>query len=165
MFFLFYSLNKFSSEARNLIKRIKVLGTDPPVVILNKPSEFKKGRHSVRFEVAISFSYFIDNKEIKDGTVNNLSILGLLARIKPDDLLEEGQDLAFKLFLPTITSPLLMVGKIIRIIKQEKEYEVALSFPHILPDLQDQITKYFFSCQKTTVKQEQQQKTTFIKIR
>lgn len=49
------------------LPRVEFLGADPPVVILNKPGQFKKGRHSIRFEVAASFSYFIDNKEIKDG--------------------------------------------------------------------------------------------------
>jgi c-di-GMP-binding flagellar brake protein YcgR len=144
-------------------KFIMVKDTDPPNVVLNKPIEFALGRHAIRYDVNIPFSYIMDNKEIKEGTVANLSCFGLLAIIKPNNRVEREKELHFKLFLPS-SPPLTIVGKIMRITKLEKEYKIALYFPYIFSEIANQIIKYLFSCQTTMAKKEKQQKTAFIKI-
>jgi c-di-GMP-binding flagellar brake protein YcgR len=142
---------------------VKVTHTDPPLAVLNKPGDVSMGRHSLRYDVQIPFSYFYHDKEYKDGVVENLSSIGLLATIIPNENLKTGIDIPFKIVLPTFTSPLLLVGKIVRLIKIETKYQIAFSFPYIGREFQDQITKYLFSIQKTSLKQDQQQKVAFIK--
>ena len=147
-----------------LTKFIMVKGADPSLVILSKPLEPTRGRHAVRYNVSLPFSYFMNDREIKDGMVKDLSCFGLLAAIKPDDSLEVGLGLLFKLVLATSPSQLLVMGTIVKLMKAESEYQVALDFSHIPNDIQDQITKYLFSLQNPGVKKEQQQKSAFIKI-
>lgn len=133
---------------------ITVLGIDPPVAILNPPAQYKKGRQNIRFEVSVPFGYLFNNHEYRGGMVNNLSINGLMATIKPNHRLHEKENLTFKLFIPGKTSPLLLNGKITRIVKQENEYQIALHFPHISRQHQDQIMKFLFCSQRTLIKKD-----------
>lgn len=142
---------------------ITVLGINPPVAILDIPAEYKKGRQYVRFEASVPFSYFINNQEYKDGMVNNLSMNGLLATIQPNHQLHENDKLAFKLFIPSKTSPLLLAGNVTRIVKQATEYQIALHFPHISLSHQDQIMKFLFSSQKTIMKKDSPPMTPLLK--
>jgi len=130
---------------------ITVTGNNPPVAILNPPEDFKKGRQYARFEVAVPFSYFARNKEVKGGMVNDLSITGLLATIQPNERLKEKDKLTFKLFIPSKTGPLLMVGDIVRLVKFDTAYQVALHFPHIGLDVQDKIIKFLFMSQRVII--------------
>jgi c-di-GMP-binding flagellar brake protein YcgR len=133
---------------------ITILGINPPVAILNPPAEYKKGRQYVRFQVSVPFSYFINHHEYKGGVVNNLSLTGLLATIQPNHQLHEHDKLAFHLFIPGKTGPLLLAGNIVRITKQDTQYQIALHFPHILLQHQNQIMKFLFSSQKTLMKND-----------
>jgi c-di-GMP-binding flagellar brake protein YcgR len=145
-------------------KFIMVKEDDPPLLVLSKPLETNIGRHTVRYSVSLPFSYFINDREIKGGEVKDLSCFGLMASIKPDDSLEIGLGILFKLVLATSPSQLLIMGTIVRLLKQEKEYQVALDYSHIADDLQDQISQFLFSLQNSGVKKEQQQRAAFIKI-
>jgi c-di-GMP-binding flagellar brake protein YcgR len=142
----------------------KIKGSDPPIVLLNRPLEVSLGRHAFRYDVQISFSYFYHDKEYKDGMVENLSSIGLLAAVMPNENLKVSIEIPIKIFLPTTTQPLLIIGKIVRISNGDTRYLVGMNFPNIAMDAQDQITKFLFSLQKTTLRKEQQQKVAFIKI-
>ncbi|HEX3044881.1 MAG TPA: PilZ domain-containing protein, partial [Bacillota bacterium] len=130
-------------------KYLKIMGTHPPLALLQAPSGFKKGRQAIRFDVAVPFSYFVNNKEVKDGVVRNLSMNGLLASVKANPALQVNDHLVFKLFLPTSAYPLLLTGNIVRITKQEPEYQLGIHFPYLSFELQDKIVKFLFSAQKT----------------
>lgn len=142
---------------------ITVLGINPPVAILNPPAEYKRGRQYVRFDVSVPFSYFINNHEYKDGVVNNLSLTGLLATIQPNHQLHEKDKLVFSLSIPSKTGPLLLAGNIVRITKQDTQYQIALHFPHISLQHQDQIMKFLFSSQKNLIKNDPPPTTPFVK--
>lgn len=137
---------------------------DSPLVILSKPLEKKTSGHNDWHSVSVPFSYFMNDREIKGGVVKELSCFGLLASVKPDDLLEVGLGIPFKLILTTSSSPLLAIGTIVKLKKEQTEYHVTLDFSHLPSDLQDQITKFLFSIQNKGVKKEEQPKAAFIKI-
>lgn len=157
---------RYNDEPRDYVfftSFVELKGTDPAFVILVKPDAVFLGRYVLRYDVKIPFSYFSNDKEHKEGEVDNLSTIGLLAIIKPDANLKEGMGIPIKITLPTTANPLLIIGNIVRIVKNEQEYRVAFSFPHINIELQDQIAKFLFSNQKTGAKKEPQ-KSAFIKI-
>lgn len=159
---------KFNEEPQDYVfftRFINIKDTDPPVVVFNKPSDVSMGRHSLRYDVKIPFSYFYHDKEYKNGEVENLSSIGLLATIIPNENLKVDMELPFKIVLPTTTVPLLLVGRIVRLINDNSKCQVAFSFPHIPREFQDQITKFLFNIQKTAIKKEQQHKAAFIKIK
>ncbi len=124
-------------------KFIQIRNSEAPEVVISKPAEVTMGRHALRYkDVNIPFSYFCNDKEYKGGKVENISNIGLLASIQPNESLKVGLEIPFKIILPNSVSPLLLVGKIVRLAVEFSEYKIALSFPHITKGLQDQITKF-----------------------
>jgi hypothetical protein len=127
---------------------IRVVGSSPPSALLRTPTEFNKGRQAARFEVSAPFSYFVNQQEFKDGTVQNMSMNGLLASIQPNQDLKEQDRVAVKLSIPNSPFPLLLSGSITRIIKQDQKYQIAMHFPYLAFDIQDKIVKFLFNAQK-----------------
>jgi hypothetical protein len=137
---------------------------EPPQVILSKPVGATVDSQSVEYYVRLPFSYFVNEKEIKGGIIKTLTTIDLHASIKPDDSLEIGLGIPFKLFLPTGPSPLLIMGTVVRLEKEADNFQIALDFSHIPNDLQDQIAKYLFSTQNYSAQKAQHRKAAFIKI-
>lgn len=127
---------------------IRMVGSSPPSVLLRIPTEFTKGRQAARFDVTVPFSYFVNQQEFKDGTVQNLSMNGLLATIHSNQGLKVQDRVAVKLSIPNSPFPLLISGNIIRISKQDQKYQIAMHFPYLAFDIQDKIVKFLFSAQK-----------------
>ncbi len=123
------------------------------------------GKKKSKFTMALPFSYFIDDKEVKGGTVKDLATDSLVAFVKADPSLEVGLGLPFKLSLPTSANPFLIIGTITGLTQQTDCLLITLDFSHIPHDIQDQITKYLFSLPKPIAKKELQQKLSFIKIK
>jgi hypothetical protein len=132
-------------------------------VILDKPREKNGNLQLACSKVNLPFSYFINDKEVRDGIIETLSCTSLVAFIKPDDSLDKGVGILFKLILPLNSGPLLIMGTIVELMKEKQGYRIVLDFSHISLDLQDPIAKYLFKLQGFNVKKEQQ-KTAFIKI-
>jgi hypothetical protein len=132
-------------------------------VILNKPQEKNGNFQFPCARVNLPFSYFMNDREMKDGIIEALSCTSLVAFVKPDDSLDKGVAILFKLILPLNSGPLLIMGTITELVKENQGYRIVLDFSHIAIDLQDPIAKYLFKLQSSNAKKDQQ-KAAFIRI-
>ncbi|MCL6591616.1 MAG: PilZ domain-containing protein [Firmicutes bacterium] len=140
---------------------IRVVGSSPTSALTRTPTGFNKGRQAARFDVTVPFSYFLNHQEFKEGVVQNLSMNGLLAAIEPNQEIKAQDRLAVKLSLPNAPFPILLSGKITRIAKQGQKYQIAMHFPYLAFDIQDQIVKFLFSAQKKNLFRVQKPETNF----
>ena len=146
------------------VKFIKTLETDPSKIVVSKPDDFALGRKAFRCEVSNPFGYYNGRNEYKEGMIINLSTTGLLATIKMDESLRLGMDLTLKLKLSTNTSPMLIVGKIVRLEISEEESQIALVFSYLPNNIHDAIGRFLSNAQGSLIRKAKQKKAGFIKF-
>ena len=128
----------------------------PPVIIVSRPNiaNFWRGRRFFRCEVnKVTISYFKNNREYKNNEVINLSSSGLFSILDYEHQFKPGSELTCRILLPTMTNPLLFVGKVVRAQNDSGKQGIALQFQTPSPILQSQITKYLYNCQHSLVRQ------------
>lgn len=148
---------------------IRVRDENPHLLIVSVPvlSSGDTNAENQKREISLSlpFSYFVEDKEVKGGTVKYLTVTGLIAFVKHNPSLEVGLGLPFKLSLPTGIPPLLMIGTITGLHQEGDGCQITLDFSHTPHEIQDQITKFLYSLAKPVIKRERKPKNSFIKIK
>ncbi len=137
-------------EYRLLSELIEVKPGDLPRAIVKRPTEVDHStrRNSLRLDVNLPFSYYDDFKEI-GGEVRNLSINGLLALVKSSPSLRLDYTLTAKLILPDSNKPLILIGRIIRVEKEDDNHSwVALDFQSASEEVKNKISYYLVQRQR-----------------
>lgn len=137
-------------EYRLLSELIEVKPGDLPRVIVKRPIEVDHStrRNSLRLNVKLPFSYYDDFKE-QNGEVQNLSINGLLALVKSSPSLRQDYTLTGKLTLPGANKPLIVIGRIIRVEKEDANNSwVALDFQSASDEVKNKISYYLVQHQR-----------------
>ncbi|NLW46419.1 MAG: PilZ domain-containing protein [Firmicutes bacterium] len=137
-------------EYRLLSELIEIKQGELPLVIVKRPREVDHStrRSSLRLDVSLPFSYYDDLKE-KMGEIRNLSINGLLALVKLSPSLKLNNTLTGKITLPTVKKPLLIIGKITRVQKEDENHAwVALDFQTASEDVKNKISFYLVQRQR-----------------
>lgn len=131
-------------DYRLLSELIEVKPGDLPRAVVKRPTEVDHStrRTSLRLNVNLPFNYYDDFKEQK-GEARNLSINGLLALVKSSPSLRPNHTLTGKLILPGVNKPLIVIGKIIRVQKEDELYSwVALDFQTVSEEIKNMISRY-----------------------
>lgn len=152
---------KYEDEPEDFVffvKFIKAKNADPPLIMVSKPNNFNLGRKAFRCEVNLPFGYYNSKSVFKEGMVLNLSSTGLFASIEPDQFLQLGMVISIKLQFPTVTSPLMIMGKIVRIESIGKQSRIALQFSCLPNGIRDSIAKFISGAQSSTAQEVQQRK-------
>lgn len=137
-------------EYRLLTELIEIKEGDLPIAIVKRPSEVDHStrRSSLRLDVVLPFSYYDDFKE-KKGEIRNLSINGLLALVKSSPSLKLNNTLTGKITLPSLSKPIIIVGKITRLKKEDNHYTwVALDFQTASEEVKNKISYYLVQRQR-----------------
>lgn len=137
-------------EYRLLSELIEIKHGELPLVVVTRPTEVDHStrRNSLRLDVSLPFSYYDDFKE-KKGEIRNLSINGLLALVKTSPSLKLNNTLTGKITLPTVKKPLIIIGKITRIQKEDDIHTwVALDFQTTSEDVKNTISYYLVQRQR-----------------
>lgn len=151
-------------EYRLLSELIEVKQGELPLVVVKRPKEVDHStrRSSLRLDVSLPFSYYDDLKE-KMGEIRNLSINGLLALVKISPSLKLNNTLTGKITLPTVKKPLLIIGKITRVQKEDDNHAwVALDLQTASEDVKNKISFYLVQRQRHLInmrKRKQQSNT------
>lgn len=126
-----------------------------PILIVIRPIKIENAsrRNFFRCEVKLQFSYYLKNRDYQ-GEVINLSAGGLFTVIEVDPSIIVGTRLACKLFLPKTKAPILFVGRVIDIRKQESIAGLALTFQNLTKDQQTKVVKYLFDQQRAMLVQK-----------
>jgi c-di-GMP-binding flagellar brake protein YcgR len=126
-----------------------------PILIVIRPAKIENAsrRNFFRCDVKLEFSYYLKNRDYK-GEVINLSAGGLFTIIEVDSSIIVGTRLACKLFLPKTKAPIMFVGRVVDIRKQESAAGLALSFQNLTKDQQTQVVKYLFDQQRMMLVQK-----------
>ncbi len=137
-------------EYRLLTELIEVKEGELPIVVVKRPTEVDHStrRSSLRLDVVLPFSYY-DNLKEKKGEIRNLSINGLLALVKTSPSLKLNHSLTGKIMLPNVNKPLLVIGKITRIQKEDAHhYWVAIDFQTASEEVKNKISQYLVQRQR-----------------
>ena len=137
-------------EYRLLSELVEIKQGELPLVVVKRPREVDHStrRSSLRLDVSLPFSYYDDLKE-KMGEIRNLSINGLLAFVKISPSLKLNNTLTGKITLPTVKKPLIIIGKITRVQKEDDDYAwVALDFQTASEDVKSKISYYLVQRQR-----------------
>lgn len=137
-------------EYRLLTELIEVKEGDLPIAIVKRPTEVDHStrRNSLRLDVVLPFSYYDDFKE-KKGEIRNLSINGLLALVKTSPTLKLNNTLTGKISLPNVNKPMIIVGKITRLQKEDNHHAwVALDFQTASEEVKNSISFYLVQRQR-----------------
>jgi len=148
---------KYEDEPEDLVffvKFIKTKDTDRPLMMVSRPNNFNLGRKAFRSEVNLHFGYFNSQSVYKEGVVLNLSLTGLFASIEPDQFLQLGMVISVKLQFPTVTSPIMIVGKIIRMENIGKQSRIALQFSCLPNGIRDLVAKFLSGAQSSTTQRK-----------
>lgn len=133
-----------------LTEVIEVKPGDPPIMVVKRPTEVDHSsrRSFLRLHVNLPFSYY-DNYQEKTGEARNLSINGLLALVKTSPILKRDYSLTGKLTLPDAEPPLIIIGKIIRVEKEDALHSwVALDFRAASEEVKNRISRYLVQRQR-----------------
>lgn len=137
-------------DYRLLTELIEVKPGELPCAIVLRPTEVDHStrRNSLRLNVNLPFSYYDDFKE-KKGEVRNLSINGLLALVKSTPSLRLNYSLTGKIILPGSKKPLIIIGKITRVQKEDAHHSwVALDFQTTTEEIKNKISHYLVQRQR-----------------
>ncbi|HYH04462.1 MAG TPA: PilZ domain-containing protein [Bacillota bacterium] len=128
---------------------------NPSLLIIRRPSLIQtiSRRNFFRCDVDFQFYYAVEDRKYR-GQVENLSASGLYGVIKDSTQLKPGVILPLELNLPTLTEPLTVEAKIIRVQKVEGEdkWGLALHFNNPGEKFQNVIIKYLFQRQRELIK-------------
>lgn len=133
-----------------LTELIEVKPGDLPIIVAKRPTKVDHStrRSFLRLHVNLPFSYY-DNFQEKTGEARNLSINGLLALVKSSPILRRDYVLTGKLTLPDAVPPLIIVGKIIRVEKEDELHSwVALDFRSASEEVKNRISRYLVQRQR-----------------
>lgn len=137
-------------EYRLLSELIEIKQGELPLVVVKRPTEVDHStrRSSLRLIVNLPFGYYDDLKE-KKGEIRNLSINGLLALVETSPSLKLNNTLTGKITLPTVKKPLIVIGKITRIQKEDDNHSwVALDFQSASEEVKNKISYYLVQRQR-----------------
>lgn len=137
-------------DYRLLTELIEVKPGDIPIIAVKRPTEVDHStrRSFLRLHVNLPFSYYDDLQE-KNGEARNLSINGLLALVKSSPTLRRDYNLTGKLTLPDNEPPLIIIGKIIRVEKEDSLHSwVALNFQAATEEVKNRISRYLVERQR-----------------
>lgn len=129
---------------------IEVKPGDLPIIVVKRPTEVEHStrRSYLRLNVNLPFSYY-DNFQEKTGEARNLSINGLLALVKSSPILRRDYSLTGKLTLPDGEPPLIIIGRIIRIEKEDELHSwIALDFRAASEEVKNRISRYLVQRQR-----------------
>jgi hypothetical protein len=147
---------KIDNEPRDLVfftEYLKSAG-NPPLYIVKRPSAYILGRSFLRYDVDLSFRYFLDGTEYDGCKIGNLSFGGLSGYIQPNDLLTLGAEIVCQISLPELSGSEFIVGRLIRLEMQPPYYKISVQFEDLTADIADKIAKYFFSIEKNMIKND-----------
>lgn len=137
-------------EYRLLTELIEIKTGEVPIVAVKRPTEVDHStrRSFLRLDVKLPFSYYDDFQE-KIGEARNLSINGLLAIVKSSPTLRRDYNLTGKLTLSDGEPPLIIIGKIIRVEKEDDFHSwVALNFQAATEEVKNRISRYLVQRQR-----------------
>lgn len=137
-------------EYRLLTELIEIKPGDIPIVTVKRPTEVDHStrRSFLRLNVKLPFSYYDDFQE-RIGEARNLSINGLLALVKSSPTLRRDYNLTGKLTLSDGEPPLIIIGKIIRVEKEDDLHSwVALNFQAATEEVKNRISRYLVQRQR-----------------
>ena len=137
-------------EYRLLTELIEVKPGDLPIIVIKRPNEVDHStrRSFLRLHVNLPFNYY-DNFQEKTGEARNLSINGLLALVETSPILRRDYNLTGKLILPDDEPPLIIIGKIIRVEKEDELHSwIALNFKAATEEVKNRISRYLVARQR-----------------
>lgn len=150
-------------EYRLISELIEIKQGELPLFVVKRPTEVDHStrRSSLRLDVSLPFSYYDDLKE-KMGEIRNLSINGLLALVKTSPSLKLNNTLTGKITLPTVKKPLIIIGKITRVQKEDdNNVWVALDFQSASEDVKNTISYYLVQRQRHLINMRKRHKQSF----
>ncbi len=140
-------------EYRLLTELIEMKPGALPLAVVKRPTEVDHStrRSFLRLHVSLPFSYYDDFQE-KAGETRNLSINGLLALVESSPTLKQDYSLTAKLTLPDNQPSLIIIGKIIRVEKEDNLHSwVALDFQAASEEVKNRISRYLVERQRRLI--------------
>lgn len=147
---------KYDKEPRDLVfftEYLKQTG-NPPLLVVKRPASYILGRGSLRYDVNLPFSYFLDGNEYNNCKIINLSFGGLSGVVQSNDLLALGAEIVCQISLPNYSGSEFIVGRLIRLEEQIPNYKISVQFEDLTTDITDKIAKYFFCIEKNMIKND-----------